>query len=150
MFVCVFVFVFVCVCVHACMCTCMCVLELQWMKDVCMRVHTVSLLACALASAYVANIRSIAGAIMSSTPCRFGGTIPVPAPLSSHLYPSPFAADQVYGDQGMHSMTRNLCMDYMVWSCMCGVGVSGYGWVVLYLSSDECVWCVWVSLSVSG
>lgn len=38
------------------------------------------------------------------------------------------AADQVYGDQEMHSTVRNLCMDYMV-SGMCV-------WVVVYSGVD--------------
>ena len=43
---------------------------------------------------------------------------------------TPPAADQVYGDQEMHSVARNLCMDYMV----CGgrrvwIGVGGGGGV---------------------
>ena len=41
-----------------------------------------------------------------------------------------YAADQVYGDQEMHSTVRNLCMDYMVsWV--------GKGSSVWYGSSQE-------------
>ena len=34
------------------------------------------------------------------------------------------AADQVYGDQEMHSLVRKLCVDYMVILLFCSITVS--------------------------
>ena len=36
------------------------------------------------------------------------------AELCDHILPVFISADQVYGDQEMHSMVRSHCMDYMV------------------------------------
>ena len=59
--------------------------------------------------------------------CADKGLYDIPRPL-----PSP-TADQVYGDQEMHSVARNLCMDYMVHIYMEWGGV---GW-------RECVRLGW-------